>query len=1290
MNSEFDWYNQTWDVIEKMLSEKNFLIENQINSYDELITKTLPGLIKRDSPIIIGKNFDETFNKYMDRFEIHFDEVYISPALQYNNVNGYAPLYPHEARHRDLTYNATVFITYRQLVYKNNILVDAETESKLPLFKIPIMVNSKLCYLHNASHEEKVLLHECPYDYGGYFIVNGNEKVIVAQERLADNNLMIYNYETKKKPYIAYAEILSTLDQRYFRILSNKVFLCKQQSKTSKSKDIIIPGMKIEVGLKIIKTPEGHTGVPLFILFKALGIITDKEIIELILGDINNITMEDNKYLNLIIPSANEASWCITQEDAIEYLSKNINIKLNEISNDKSEDKNNIIFLKYTKNILNREFLSHVGPDNYKKAIYLSYMVRELLRAYLNPELFSDRDHYTNKRVDLAGNLLNNMIRPNFTKFVRDIKESCKKAFDLPTLELNKNVRKIMQKNAIENRIKYALSTGNWHTQIKHASNNVESKIGIAQQLDRYSAHATISTCRRIKSPLAKSNSKNDKPRLYHFTQLGKICPQETPEGQSVGIVKNLALSAHVSLDSRTEPIRLWLAELGVIDITKVNNKLIAKATLIIINGDLIGVVLKPEEAYKIYKALKIIKINNKINIFTSIAFFIEYNKIVIQTDGGRYCRPLYLIENNNFKINNWVKWFIENNKDPELTFKEYLIKNITWNNLLLGIKDYDNGICSETSGGVIEYIDTNEDECSLISVIPYQLISGKVHEINNNICIAQISYSESEIEIDELNPKETILNNLDAKYHYLLKNINIEYINSEYIKIKLPDNYTESQSILIKYLNRFIYNTFLTYTHSELHPSLWHSIVAQMIPFPDRNGSIRNCYQSSMAKQSIGVYASNFTNRVDTSGYCNVLISPQVPLIEPITIKFTSLKHLLHGYQSIVAIMIYTGYNQEDSIIQNKSSIEAGMFNSLCYRTYTDVHQNHKSNDNSNEKYGISEQILNSDYIKKYHAINKDTGLPKLGSFLNINDVVISKYKKSEKLNKYEDLTKKAKDIGIVDYIIPNNKIINENGDGYKFYKVRTCSLRQPEIGDKFASRCAQKGTVSMIYNRADMPFTGTGISPEIILNPHAIPSRMTIAHILESHLGKLAAISGKKRDATPFTYFNLDEYKKELGEYGYDYNGNEFMYNGMTGEMFKAAIFINPTYYQRLKHMIGDKIHSRDTGPIQLMTRQPAEGRSRDGGLRIGEMERDCFIGHGASNFLKEKMTEASDIFQLYHSNTKGDFIGANPEQGIFKYGSEDIIETDEIDSLIIPFPFKLLCDENKTMYINTIIKT
>jgi DNA-directed RNA polymerase II subunit RPB2 len=258
---------------------------------------------------------------------------------------------------------------------------------------------------------------------------------------------------------------------------------------------------------------------------------------------------------------------------------------------------------------------------------------------------------------------------------------------------------------------------------------------------------------------------------------------------------------------------------------------------------------------------------------------------------------------------------------------------------------------------------------------------------------------------------------------------------------------------------------------------------------------------------------------------------------------------------------------------------------------------------------------------------------------------------------------------------------MLAHNADGDSIVKARVSLLRKPEIGDKFASRYSQKGTTGILYTAINMPFTNDGLVPDMIMNPHGIPSRMTVGKLLETMLGRIACNTGVMQDATPFLAYNFDSFRQSLKDYGMDEYGNEVMYNGQTGQMFDTAFFYGPTYYQRLKHMVEDKVHSRESGPVQLLTRQPAEGRSRDGGLRLGEMERDCFIAHGIPKFLKERFMDSSDLFKAYVSKKEESLIVCNPEHNLYKFNGQHI-KNDEVMQVQLPYAMKLLLQELESM--------
>jgi DNA-directed RNA polymerase II subunit RPB2 len=358
---------------------------------------------------------------------------------------------------------------------------------------------------------------------------------------------------------------------------------------------------------------------------------------------------------------------------------------------------------------------------------------------------------------------------------------------------------------------------------------------------------------------------------------------------------------------------------------------------------------------------------------------------------------------------------------------------------------------------------------------------------------------------------------------------------------------------------------------------------------------------------------------------------------------EFLKFKNLPAGQNVVVAVSVYSGYNQEDSVILNMSSVDRGLFRSVFYRTYMDVEDSHQAK--------IGETLMetferpNSDECQlrpiDYSKI-EDDGLVAPGARVSGNDIIIGKtvpipqrgvggpprrYSKRDL-----SVPLRPSENGLVDRVM-----ITNNKDGKRFVKIRVRSVRIPQIGDKFSSRHGQKGTCGMLYRQEDMPFTRDGISPDLILNPHAIPSRMTIGQLFECLLGKLAALTGVEGDATPFEQVTVEDVSKLLHSHGFQSRGNEVVYNGHTGRMMEAQLFLGPTYYQRLKHLVEDKIFSRARGRTTLLTRQPVEGRSRGGGLRFGEMERDVMIAHGSSQFLKERLLYLVRTFVLFHSERR-----------------------------------------------------
>merc|ERR1719316_2021918 len=471
------------------------------------------------------------------------------------------------------------------------------------------------------------------------------------------------------------------------------------------------------------------------------------------------------------------------------------------------------------------------------------------------------------------------------------------------------------------------------------------------------------------------------------------------------------------------------------------------------------------------------------------------------------------------------------------------------------------------------------------------------------------------------------------------------------------------------------------TYTHAEIHPCMIFGVCASIIPFPDHNHSPRNCYQSAMGKQAMGVYASNLNIRMDT--LANAMCYPQKPLVGTRAMAHLHFNELPAGMNATVCIMTYGGYNQEDSLIINGSSVDRGFMRSVFYRCYSGEETKAAQN-TPGEKFGIpGPETLG--YKKADYCKLDEDGLVFPGSRVLGEDVLIGRLQdlppqvdsyQAKFKNKDTSVQQRPSESGIVESVM-----VSTNSQGIRFTKVKVRTLKVPTIGDKFASRHGQKGTMGIMYRQEDMPFTQAGIVPDIIMNPHAVPSRMTIGHVMEALLSKTAAYNGQFGDSTPFTKVNLRDVANKLHALGWQRMGKEQMYNGHTGKKLPAKIFVCPTYYQRLKHMVEDKIHARARGPRTMMVRQPMEGRGKMGGLRFGEMERDCMIAHGACKFLKERLFDVSDAFRLHVCDNCGLFAVANLQKDTFECR---YCEAERVSQVNLPYACKLLFQELMTMSI------
>ncbi|MEM1607142.1 MAG: DNA-directed RNA polymerase subunit B [Candidatus Bathyarchaeia archaeon] len=1104
-------------LVFKSFFEEKGLVRQHLDSYNEFIEHGLQEIVDEVGEIEIEVPEGP--------FKIKLGKVFI--ARETENGVIYGPyitevdgtrreIYPMEARLRNLTYAMPVSVEMTPVVG------DRELDKELVhIGDIPTMLKSKYCHLYGLSEEELIRQGEDPLDPGGYFIINGSERVIVALEDLAPNRILT-DIEIKGATPIYRAKIFSTTVGFRARI--------EVRMKPNGALYVSIPGIPSEI--------------PFVVLMRALGLESDREIAETVSLD-KSIQSE-------LEPSFEDAAGVNTVEEALLFIG-------NRVAHGQVKSYR----IQRAELLLDRNFLPHIGRSPKKrieKAILLGEMAARVIELKLGRRKPDDKDHVKNKRLKLAGPLLADLFRVAFRNLCRDIKYQLER---MGSKRRMVSVSIAVRPGIITEKLQHALATGNWG----------RGKVGITQLLDRTNLISTYSHLRRIQSPLSRSQP-NFEARDLHATHWGRLCPNETPEGANCGLVKNLALSASISIGVDPEKVKRELYKRGVIPLLEADEKLKATGTKVFVNGVPIGYCDNPENLVnEVRRARRMGEISPEVNI----AYFSEVygvkREIYVNCDEGRIRRPLIIVENGVPKLR---REHVERIVSREWTWSD-LIRN-----------------------GIIEYLDAEEEENAYIALYP-----------------------------EDLTPE---------------------------------------------------------HTHLELTPYGILGICASIIPYPEHNQSPRNSYESAMAKQALGVYASNFSFRVDSRAH--ILHYPQKPLVRTKPMEIIGYDLRPSGQNCIVAVLSYEGYNMEDAIVVNKASIERGLFRSTFYRLYEAECRQYLGG--LKDQLTVPEPGTRGFRGEQYYRHLEPDGIVGLEIEVSGGDVLIGRVSPPRFLEEYKEFEVKGPTMrdssiemrpsekGIVDAVF-----ITETGEGNKLVKVRVRDERMPELGDKFASRHGQKGVIGMIVPQEDMPFSVDGIVPDVIINPHAIPSRMTIGQFLESMAGKISALKGEPIDGTPFIGERRGEIlKRMLVNLGFSYTGREVLYNGITGEKYMADIFIGVVFYQKLHHMVADKIHARARGQVQMLTRQPTEGRARGGGLRFGEMERDCLIGHGAALLLQDRLLEESDKYTIYVCENCGFIAYYDMRQR--KYVCNICEDKAKVSPVTVSYAFKLLLQELMSLCI------
>uniref|UniRef100_A0A6C0DBE5 DNA-directed RNA polymerase n=1 Tax=viral metagenome TaxID=1070528 RepID=A0A6C0DBE5_9ZZZZ len=1151
--------------LEKYFQETDFpLTRHHIDSYEKCIFDEIPTIIHSNNPIVFLKEpLDKEAGVFAYRVEIFVGGDAPTPAglalslsppvVTLDEGNTIRRLLPNEARLRGLTYSAQISadilvrVTFTRsgsgsaagagagagagsAAGESTEWVTEVKEAPLirgfPLFRIPILLRSRLCATGVSDPARLEEMGECRNDYGGYFIIDGAEKVLITRGEQAFNSLYVER-KPESDPLHAYASVVS-LHPETKQTRRIAMYMLKK-TKTN-------PGEEIRVAVPMIRG-----AFPLFMLFRALGLESDEEIVRMIFPDPADPLAAE------LIPSIEDAYPIHNKYLAIQYI-KTLTKGFTEA---------------HVLDILQNLMLPHVPDEPMNRAYYLADMARQIIYAKHGLQDKTDRDDMRGQRFLTSGVLVRELFNACWKEWRAAViltidrtyraNEQLYQGSSVFDLFAQGNLMTMFQPQTLNSSILRGFK-GRWGT------NERNEKPGVLQALARISYMDSTSHQRRVVSDF-DTGMKTTGPRKLQTSHIGFFCTSETPTGAHIGVTKNLSMMTQFSFGAPTGPLLAWMRiKGGLIPVAETTPELRRTAAVVQINGGTVGFTLTPQS---LVQTLRLFKWNALIAPTASISFNTPDRTVRIYLDEGRPVRPLWHLVGGSLR-------------GPQFLELLPTFRDMPWRNLVFGTHPATAAATLRT----VTFLDplaenpraTAEDYAAALSPTAGFIEYCDPNEMNE----AYISWWGS---IGDLTPE---------------------------------------------------------HTHVEIHPSTMTGLLASMIPYSNHNQAPRNQLSNSQSKQGIGYMATNLLSRYDNNAH--QLCYGEAPICRTFMYETVGRGEMPYGFNCIIAATSESGYNQDDGLIINKDSVARGMFQSINLRSYD-------CEEETDPRTKAHSHVANPAAVPAWTSLASgldyskldERGIIREGEMVDEKTVLVGRYLVLPDTNEIKDYSVKPAlwTQGRVDSVV-----VLHQGNGHLLVKVRIIEIRVPQLGDKFSSRHGQKGTIGMFVAAADMPRLADGTVPDVMVNPGGLISRMTVAQLVEMIAGRLGAEVSAKVNATTFS--TGGNYVTQLGDAleaaGLSRAGDSVMYSGVSGKQLACDIFVCPLYFMRLRHLTEDKVNARGMGKKEVKTHQPTGGRGNEGGLRIGEMERDSLCAHGIAGFLQESMMKRGDATKFWICNGCG----------------------------------------------------